>query len=349
MGDSTSAAGRDPSQLATRIRAGDLRAATRLMRLLEDGDPSAQRALIELYPHSGRAAVIGLTGPPGAGKSTITDRLITGYRAQGKRVGVLAVDPTSPLTGGAILGDRVRMQRHTGDAGVFIRSLATRGQLGGLSRAVAGSVRVLDAYGSDVILIETVGVGQDEVDIAQLAHTTVVILVPGLGDDIQAIKAGLLEVADLFVVNKSDLPGADRVVNELRSMMSLKHAQMPMADHDLAHRHIGPHKPHVAPVSADWEPPILKISAMKDQGLDTLIEAVERHREFMAKDPASVARGAARARQQFVSLLRERMLEVGLHRLASSGLKLEALYEDFAEHRQDPFLILERLAEELRR
>src|SRR5258707_4726437 len=199
------------ARLAKRVLQGDLRAASRLMRQIEDGVPASTQSLRELFPKTGRTYVVGITGPPGAGKSTLTDRLIAGLRQQGTTVGVLAVDPTSPFTGGAILGDRVRMQSHATDPGVFIRSLATRGHLGGLSRATGDCIRVMDAMGWDVVIVETAGVGQDEIDIAQLAHTTVVVVVPGMGDDIQPIKAGILEVADVFAVNKADLDGADRL------------------------------------------------------------------------------------------------------------------------------------------
>ncbi|MFL5370507.1 MAG: methylmalonyl Co-A mutase-associated GTPase MeaB, partial [Myxococcales bacterium] len=209
--------------LADGVLRGEVRAAARLMRLIDDAQPAAEAELRALFPKTGRAQLVGITGNPGAGKSTLVDRLIAHLRSLNKTVGVLAVDPTSPFTGGAILGDRIRMQDHALDTGVFIRSLATRGQLGGLSRATSDCARVLDAMGKDVILIETVGVGQDEVEICRLAHTTVVVVVPGLGDDIQAIKAGILEVADLFAVNKSDREGADRTVRDLRSMLELNH------------------------------------------------------------------------------------------------------------------------------
>jgi LAO/AO transport system kinase len=208
------------------------------MRDLDDGMPSARQALRELFAHTGHAYVVGLTGSPGAGKSSLTDRLVAYHRAAGRTVGVVAVDPTSPFTGGAILGDRIRMQDHALDPGVFIRSMATRGNLGGLSRATSDVVSVLDAMGKDVVLVETVGVGQDEIEVAELAHSVVVVAVPGMGDDVQAIKAGVLEIADVFAVNKADREGADRTVRDLQQMLELRRstATRPTLEHDAAHR-----------------------------------------------------------------------------------------------------------------
>ncbi|MGC4113407.1 MAG: methylmalonyl Co-A mutase-associated GTPase MeaB [Myxococcales bacterium] len=208
--------------LADSILRGDVRAASRLMRAIDDRDPSAIGELRALFRHTGRAWIVGVTGSPGAGKSTLVDQLVSGMREAGRTVGVVAVDPTSPFSGGAILGDRVRMQSHATDPGVFIRSLATRGSLGGLSRATSDVVRVLDAMGKDVVVVETVGVGQDELDVARLAHTVLVVVVPGMGDDVQALKAGILEIADVFAVNKADHEGADRTLRELRSMLELR-------------------------------------------------------------------------------------------------------------------------------
>ena len=222
-------------EIAAAVRAGDVRTAARLMRDLDDARPGAVEVMKRLYPHTGRAYVLGITGNPGAGKSTVVDALIDYYRKQGKRVGVVAVDPTSPFSGGAILGDRIRMQRHATDDGVFIRSLATRGHLGGLSRSTSDVVAVLDAMGFDVVIVETVGVGQDEVDVVSQAETAVVVTVPGLGDDIQAIKAGILEIADVLVVNKADREGADRTVRDLTHMLELRAARS-RAGRDRAHR-----------------------------------------------------------------------------------------------------------------
>src|SRR5256885_11703343 len=269
------------------------------MRLIDDNQPAAEAELRALFPRTGRAQIVGITGNPGAGKSTLVDRLIARLRAAGKTVGVLAVDPTSPFTGGAILGDRIRMQDHALDTGVFIRSLATRGQLGGLSRATSDCARVLDAMGKDVILIETVGVGQDEIEICRLAHTTVVVVVPGLGDDIQAIKAGILEVADLFAVNKADREGADRTVRDLRSMLELNHV-----------------------MGKDIDIPIVKCVASRGEGIAELWTAIDGHYQLLKSGPGLLQRETQRAKSELVEVLRERLLHVALERLAAQGAQL---------------------------
>lgn len=339
------------SSLSQRVLAGDVRAASRLMRLIDDGDPAATAELRALFPHTGRAYVVGVTGAPGAGKSTLTDRLVAHYRKAGKRVGVIAVDPTSPFTGGAILGDRIRMQGHATDPDVFIRSLATRGNLGGLSRATGDCLRVMDAMGKDVVIVETVGVGQDEIDIAQLAHTTLVVLVPGMGDDIQAIKAGILEVADVFVVNKADLEGADRVVRELRSMLELRHAiKAPPLDHDAHHRMVRakaegkPVEKPAAPEPAEWEPPIQKVIAAKDQGVDELVAAIAGHRGFLERTGEKLKREQSRALTQFIALLRERLLRAGLERLERERGNLADVAERIANRQADPYALADELS-----
>ncbi|WP_224363127.1 methylmalonyl Co-A mutase-associated GTPase MeaB [Hyalangium versicolor] len=340
------------TQLFQRVLDGDVRAASRLMRHIDDGEASATADLRALFPKTGRAYVIGITGSPGAGKSTLTDRLIAKYRKQGKRVGVLAVDPTSPFTGGAILGDRIRMQDHATDPGVFIRSLATRGNLGGLSRATGDCIRVMDAMGQDIVLVETVGVGQDEIDIAQMAHTTLVVTVPGMGDDVQAIKAGILEVADIFAVNKADLDGADRMVRELRMMLELRHAvRAPAMDHDAHHRMVRA-KAEGRPVEEpqgprEWEPPILKVVAAKDQGVDALVEAVEQHRTFLEETGQRKDKERARAAMQFVALLRERLLRGALAKLERERGRLEEVAGRIAERQADPYALAEELASQL--
>lgn len=337
-----------PSAVAEKVLAGDLRAAARLMRDLEDGVGSAREALRALFPRTGRAYVMGLTGPPGAGKSSLADRLIGLYRAQGRRVGVVAVDPTSPFSGGAILGDRIRMQDHALDDGVFIRSLATRGHLGGLSRAAAEVVQVLDAMGKEVILVETVGVGQDEIEIAGLAHTVVVVTVPGMGDDVQAIKAGVLEIADVFAVNKADHQGADRAVRELQLMLELRRAAATRAgqDHDARHRPGGIAVADAADPGS-WEPPIVKTVATGGEGLDDLCAAVARHRQHLDASGEGARREVARARAGFVSMLRERLLEGALARLAADEGQLDEIAGRIASRVADPWALADELARRL--
>ncbi len=252
VAESRPAAAADPAAAIQRARDGDARALGRLLSLVENGAPELRGVMAALAPLTGRARVLGLTGAPGVGKSTVTGALIAAYRAQGLRVAVLAIDPSSPFTGGALLGDRVRMQQHATDQGVFIRSMASRGHLGGLSAATPQAVRVLDAAGFGVVLIETVGVGQAEVEIAGLADSTMVIVAPGLGDAIQAAKAGILEIGDVFVVNKSDKPGAQEAVRDLRGMIAM------------ARRGVG-----------DWKPPIVSTTAATGEGLDDLVRQLD--------------------------------------------------------------------------
>ncbi len=237
---------------------GDQLAGARLIRLLEEGDSTGIEVLKRLYPYTGNAFVMGITGPPGSGKSTLVNCIIGEVRRRKLKIAVVAIDPSSPISGGALLGDRIRMRRHTEDDGVFIRSMATRGHLGGLTKSTRETMLVFDAMGYDVILIETVGVGQDEVEIAQFAHTTVVVSLPGMGDDIQAMKAGLLEIGDLLVVNKADTPGADDVVEQLRNMLEMGTTS-----------------------EKDWQPPILKTIAVKNEGTTELVDAIWSHRQFL--------------------------------------------------------------------
>jgi len=249
--------------LLDKLTSGDLRSAARLIRMIDDDQPAAWTALKQLFPHTRQARVIGITGPPGAGKSTLTSCLIECIRKQRKSVGVLAVDPSSPVTGGAILGDRIRMSRHTMDDGVFIRSLASRGHFGGVTPATRGAIRVMDAMGKDYIIVETVGVGQDEVDIARLADTTVIVWVPGLGDGVQAMKAGILEVADVFVVNKAEHPDTAVTANYLKSVFK-------QAD-------------RAAEIPRDWIPPVLETVATRDQGIDELWQVLDQHAEYTSR------------------------------------------------------------------
>ncbi len=288
------------TERTTRVLAGDLRAGSRLMRDLDDRLPEAQGELKQLYAHTGRAFVVGVTGNPGVGKSTVVDALIGSYRRDGLRVGVVAVDPTSPFTGGAILGDRIRMQQHALDDGVFIRSLATRGQLGGLSRSTFDVALVLDAMGHDIVIIETVGVGQDEIDVMRAAHTTVVITVPGLGDDIQAIKAGILEVADVLVVNKADREGADRAVRDLMHMLELRDAQGGRRDVEI-----------VKSIAA-W--------GLRDgSGVADVLRAIAGHREQMSSGPEGQSRAEARAAAHVTELVKGLLADRAAHGVDQLG------------------------------
>jgi len=333
------------ASVVERVRAGDVRAAARLMRNLDDGIPGSRAILRELFSRPGHAFVLGLTGPPGAGKSSLTDRLIAHHRRAGRTVGVVAVDPTSPFTGGAILGDRVRMQDHALDPGVFIRSLATRGNLGGLSRATADVVTVLDAMGKDVILVETVGVGQDEVEIAGLAHSVVVVSIPGMGDEVQAIKAGVLEIADVFAVNKADREGADRTVKDLQMMLDLRRSTATRGglDHDSVHRmtRTGAEDPHEA---GWWEPPIVKTVATQNIGIEELAGAVERHRAHLERTGERKLREVARARATFLALLRDRLMQGALARLAEREGHLDELAARIADRSADPYELADELA-----
>jgi LAO/AO transport system kinase len=309
-------------ETAERILAGEVRAAARLMRDLDDGVPGAREVLKHLYPQSGRAHVIGITGSPGVGKSTLTDRLIQHLRAAGQTVGVVAVDPTSPFSGGAILGDRIRMQRHALDEGVFIRSLATRGHFGGLTASARAVVTVLDAMGKDVILVETVGVGQDEVEIAGAADTTLVVTVPGLGDDIQALKAGLLEVADILVVNKADREGADRTYQDLLLMLDMRSAKAP----------------------GTWLPKVFMTQAKEDQGVTELLAGVWEHQEYLRKDGGEALRAARveRVRQEFLELLKEGVFAHLVNRLSQAG-SLDQIIEEILGKKTDPYSASEDL------
>jgi LAO/AO transport system kinase len=280
----------DPGTLIERARAGDPRALARLVSLVENRSPELRAVMKAIAPYTGQARVIGLTGSPGVGKSTVTAALVAAYRAAGQRVGVLAVDPTSPFSGGALLGDRVRMQNHATDDGVFIRSMASRGQLGGLAWATPQALRILDAAGFGLVLIETVGVGQAELEIASLADTTLVIVAPGMGDSIQAAKAGILEIADVFVVNKYDRPGAQEVVRDLRTMLSM--GEWPQGR---------------------WKPPIVSTAAAASDraGLDDLVERIGQHQAWLDSSGELAARRQTRAREEIaaiaVAVLRERM------------------------------------------
>ncbi|MEJ5366494.1 MAG: methylmalonyl Co-A mutase-associated GTPase MeaB [Desulfosoma sp.] len=299
---------------AEQVLAGSPRAAARLISWLEDEDERAVKEMERLYAHTGRAYIVGITGSPGAGKSTLTDKLTFALRREGFTVGIIAVDPSSPFTGGAVLGDRVRMSRLSTDPGVFIRSMATRGFLGGLAKATGEVVKVLDAFGKDVIIIETVGVGQDEVDIIRLADTTCLVLVPGLGDTIQSMKAGVMEIADIFVINKADRPGADQLYAEVTTRVEQD-----------AHIRERP-----------WTPPVVKTVAVEDQGIDNLVDAIRSHRRFLEESGALEEKRRRRAREETLQMIHGELFRRIRDRLKADG-ELDALVEAIAEKRESPY------------
>jgi LAO/AO transport system kinase len=299
-----------------RILAGDARAVARAISKVEDGAGGAAALMKSIFPHTGKGLIVGITGSPGAGKSSLVDRLAGLHRARGERVGIVCVDPSSPFSGGAILGDRIRMQTLGLDPGVFIRSMATRGHLGGLARATADAVAILDAAGYAKIIVETVGVGQDEVEIVKAADVSVVVLVPGMGDDVQAIKAGIMEISDVFVINKADRDGVLRTEKELEAMLSL------------ATRPDG------------WEPPIVKTVATENEGVEELAAAVERYRDFQLKGEASLPRRTSIARWRLLEMLRERLLARALSADGAEA-RLDQLAADVAAKRRDPYTAVE--------
>jgi LAO/AO transport system kinase len=307
-----------PVSFIERIRSGDVRALARAITAIENDHAQAARLMKAIFPHSGRANVIGLTGPPGAGKSTLVDQLAREYRRQDKTIGIVAVDPTSPYTGGAILGDRIRMQAHHADNGIYIRSMATRGFLGGLAPATADVATLLDAAGKDMVLIETVGVGQDEIDIVRLADVTVVILVPGMGDDVQTIKAGIMEIADIFVINKSDREGAERVEREIRTMQTL------------------------AIRRDDWMPPIVKTIATDGTGIAELASTIASYREYLEGKDLLLKKKTNNWRERLVEMLRTALLD-RVMRECLNPERLDEYAKEIAEHRRDPYSLVEEL------
>lgn len=306
--------------IAKELLAGNRLALSRAITAIENEYDEATEIMRELYPHTGHAYVLGITGPPGAGKSTMTEKIAKAYRDQGKTVGIIAVDPTSPFTGGAILGDRIRMNSLTLDEGVFIRSMGTRGSLGGLSHKTADAVKALDAFGKDIIIVETVGVGQSEVDIVKAADTTVVVLIPGMGDDIQAIKAGILEIGDLFTVNKSDLDGADKLVKEINMMLDLDS------------------------LMTDWRPPISKVVANRNEGIDLLLADVAKHRAYIEGNGELNRRRTQRAKDELLDIL-----SAGIEKRIKEHTegRMEGFVESLKKRETDPYSLVSDIMSEM--
>ena len=305
--------------LIDHLRAGDARALARAISVVENHSPGCSELLKAIFPYSGKARILGLTGPPGAGKSTLVDQLARHYRKEGLSIGIIAVDPTSPYTGGAILGDRIRMQEHSSDAGIYIRSMATRGSLGGLARTSADVSTILDASGRNLIMIETVGVGQDEVDIVRLADITIVILVPGMGDDVQTIKAGIMEIADIFVINKSDREGAERVEREIRALQSL------------------------AVRTDNWAPPIVKTVATEGTGIPELASAIREYETYLQRENLLLKRNIQNWHARLVEMLRDAMLERAQKQLEDGQMARYAA--EVAEHKRDPYTLVEEIVQ----
>ncbi|MFC1532644.1 methylmalonyl Co-A mutase-associated GTPase MeaB [Thermodesulfobacteriota bacterium] len=300
-----------------RVLAGDIRTVARLISDIDNGVPEVRQILKELYPHTGRAYIIGITGAPGVGKSTLVDQMLSHLRKREETVGIIAIDPTSPFSGGAILGDRIRMQRHSNDEGVFIRSLATRGHFGGLTQSTRSAIDILDAMGKDYIIVETVGVGQDEVDIVKNAHSTVIVVIPGMGDDIQAIKAGILEAGDIFVINKSEREGSDKTLMDLKIMIDMGQKR---------HEEGG------------WMPPVLKTEALVDKGVSGLLDEIENHRKYLVGSfgDMNLRRKKDRVREELAEMVKNRLVHEVFARLEEND-EFEEAVESIVDGKTDPY------------
>jgi LAO/AO transport system kinase len=310
------------SDTAEKVISGDIRAAARLISDIDNGLPFVREVLKQLYPHTGHAYVIGITGAPGVGKSTLVDRIIEGLRKREKKVGVIAIDPTSPFSGGAILGDRIRMQRHSSDRDVFIRSLATRGHFGGLTLSTRGAIDVMDAMGKDYIIVETVGVGQDEVDIAKKAHTTAIVVIPGMGDDIQAIKAGILEAGDIFIINKADRDGSDKTLNDLMAMMEMGMDR----------------------TKNQWHPPVLKTIAPENSGIDKVMDEIERHRKYITetRGDINIRKTEAGVREELLEIIKGRIMGELFNRFDNDDRFRKAV-ESIVSGEKDPYTVSDEI------
>ena len=308
--------------IAEELLNGSRLALSRAITAIENEYDEAVEIMRKIYPHTGHAYVLGITGPPGAGKSTLTDKIARTYREQGKTVGIVAVDPTSPFTGGAILGDRIRMNDLTLDEGVFIRSMGTRGSLGGLSHKTADAVKAMDAFGKDIIIVETVGVGQSEVDIVKAADTTIVVLIPGMGDDIQAIKAGILEIGDVYCINKSDIDGADKLVREINMMLDLDSFM------------------------TDWRPPITKVIASQNEGIEELLGTVVKHRTYIEGNGQLASRRTKRTRDEMLDILNSDVGGYIEQKIVASG-RLDTYVEQIKQHKIDPYTVVAEVVREM--
>ncbi len=307
-------------ELAEEVLKGSVRAVSKLISLVENKEPGALAEMQKLYPHTGKAYIIGITGPSGSGKSTLAEKVTQELRLEGFSMGIIAVDPTSPFTGGALLGDRIRMQQISGEDGVFIRSLATRGTQGGLSRATFEAAQILDAFGKDFILIETVGVGQDEVEIVKTVDTCLVVMVPGLGDDIQTLKAGIMEIADIFVVNKADREGVERLVTEIRMMLGLLER---------------------SPSSERWTPPVVKTVATQGKGISDLIENIKTHRRYLLESNKLEKRRKERTRAEIIKMVEEEISQY-VRGLMKYDL-FDELIEEIASRKKEPYSYVKQL------
>lgn len=311
------------NEVARKVVAGDVRAVARLIRDIDDGITGVRQTLKEIFRYTGKAYVVGITGAPGVGKSTLVDQMVSHLRKRNKTVGVLAVDPTSPFSGGAILGDRVRMQRHSLDEGVFIRSLATRGHFGGLTQSTRSAIDVLDAMGKDYIIVETVGVGQDEVDVVKSAHTTVIVVIPGMGDDIQAIKAGILETGDIFLINKADREGSDKTLSDLRLMIDMDQKKYQ---------------------GGRWKPPILKAQALFDEGVAELLEEIDKHARYLKEKEGGLLfrKRKEKVRDELSEMIKARIIEEVFDKLTTTG-DFDRAVDAIVSGEKDPYTACDEL------